>query len=329
MGSHLLFQLMERGSSVRAIYRDKSKLAVVRNIFSFYSEHSEQLFENIHWVEAHLNDLPSMERAFEDITHVYHCAAMISFDPGDLQALIRNNEVGTANLVNLCIARKIKKLCYVSSIAALGKNRNGSLINEDNEWRGSNSNPYALTKHLAEMEVWRGTQEGVPAVIVNPGVIIGPGIWNSGSGKLFRIASKGSRYHPPGGSGFVTVDDVVRMMIQLMESEVKNERFIAVGENLSYSQILSKLAGHMGRPKPSVSIPFWILKVLWRLDWIWHLISGHQRKLTRAQVDSLANRNFYDSSKTKDFIGFEYHSLEDCVAFSSKKFKEAYPSHFA
>lgn len=329
MGSHLLFKLVQIGSSVKAVYRDKNKLEQVRHIFSIYSGNSEELFEAIQWVQADLNDLPSLEKAFEDVSRVYHCAAMISFDPNDFQALVRANETGTANLVNLCVAKRIQKLCYVSSIAALGKNPKSSKINEEDEWRSSNVNPYALTKHLAEMEVWRGTLEGIPAVIVNPGVIIGPGFWDGGSGNLFKIAAKGSKYYPPGGSGFVCVNDVVKMMIELMNSKVKNERFIAVAENLSYHQVMSKLAENLGRKKPSVEISFWILDILWRLDWLSHVVSRRKRKLSQAQVASLKDRKYYDGDKVKKFLSFEYQSLDDCIIFSSKIFKVSNPALFS
>ena len=186
------------------------------------------LFEKIEWIEADINDIPALEKAFQDITHVFHCAAFISFDPNDLQRLVEVNEIGTANIVNLCIANQIKKLCYVSTIAAIGKEPNNKWVSEETEWQNELVSPYALTKYLAEMEVWRATQEGIPVIIVNPGVIIGPGFWESGSGKLFPTAAKGYKYAPPGGSGFVAVEDVVNMMVQLMESNISNERYIAV-----------------------------------------------------------------------------------------------------
>ncbi|MGI9546089.1 MAG: NAD-dependent epimerase/dehydratase family protein [Flavobacteriaceae bacterium] len=326
VGSHLLLKLVNMGASVKAVYRDQNKLEGVRRVFSIYSEDSEKLLEDIQWVQADLTDLPSLEKAFEDVRHVYHCAAMISFDPNDFQALVQTNETGTANLVNLCVAKKIQKLCYVSSIAAIGKNPNSAMVDEENEWRSTNANPYALTKHLAEMEVWRGTQEGVPAVIVNPGVIIGPGFWDSGSGRLFRVAARGSKYHPPGGSGFVCVDDVVLMMTELMNSKIENERFIAVAENLSYQQVLAKLARNLGRTEPSVEIPFWLLNILWRLDWIWHAVSGRKRKLSQAQVTSLRDRTYYQNEKAREVLGFEYQSLDECMLFSSKIFKESNPA---
>ena len=320
VGSHLLLHLTKKDRPVRAIYRNVEKLKSVRKVFSYYEVHVDPLFDKIEWVEADINDIPAMELAFRDISHVYHCAAMISFDPNDLPKLIDVNEDGTANVVNLCIARKIHKLCYVSSIAAIGRDESSKWISEDTDWKNEHSNPYALTKHLAEMEVWRATQEGVPVAIVNPGIIIGPGFWDSGSGRLFKAVSKGPRYYPPGGSGFVGINDVVQMMTQLMASSVQNERFIAVSDNLSYKEILSRIAKNLGKKPPRRELSIGLLKILRRFDWLLNIFFGRKRSLSKAQIYALQHRCYYKNDKIKNMIGFEYSSLEEAIKFSSQQF---------
>ena len=326
VGSHLLYHLVQTKSGIRAIYRSEEKLETVRRVFSFYSEDPEGWFNRIEWVRADMNSLPDLENAFDNVRFVYHCAALISFDPTALPELIRANEIGTANVVNLCIANNVKKLCYASSIAAIGKNPASTQVTETNEWYGTQGNPYALTKHLAEMEVWRCSQEGIPVVIVNPGVIFGPGYWETGSGKLFKIADRGSRFYPPGGTGFVTVEDVVRLMILLMHSDIENERFIAVGENKSYFEVLSSLSHHLNRRGPQKQIPYWALELLWRLDWFRRLIFRGKRKLTKAQVISLRHRVYYDSQKAESALDFGFQPLESYMQFCCEKFRESYPA---
>ena len=100
------------------------------------------------------------------------------------------------------------------------------------------------------MEVWRGSQEGLPVVVVNPGIVLGPGFWDTGSGVLFRTGAKGHNFFPPGGSGFITVGDVVKILVELMKSEVVNERFILVDQNLSYKEILTTIAREFGKRAP-------------------------------------------------------------------------------
>ena len=220
VGSHLLLKLAKQNQSVRAIYRKGANLERVKTVFSYYSKNSKSLYENIEWAEADLNDLPKLTLAFKDITHVYHCAAYISFDPSNYKILRATNIKGTANIVNLSIANKIEKLCYVSSVATLGYD--ADLITEETKWGGNqNQSVYAISKYGAEMEVWRASQEGVAAVIVNPGVILGPGFWNSGSGLLFKLVRKKQGYFTNGRTGYVAVNDVTKAMIDLMDSDIK------------------------------------------------------------------------------------------------------------
>ena len=158
---------------------------------------------------------------------MYHCAAFISFDTNDYFALRKINIEGTANLVNLCLANNIEKLCYVSSIATIGNSIKNELITEDTHWNPEeDQSVYAITKYGAEMEVWRGTQEGLIVIVVNPGIIIGAGFWRSGSGSLITRIYKGISHYTTGVVGFVDVLDVVMPLIQFMESDIKNERYI-------------------------------------------------------------------------------------------------------
>ena len=323
VGSHLLLHLAKMDRSVKAIYRNKDKLAAVRQVFSFYVDDADELYDKIEWVQADINDIPALNEAFRGITEVYHCAALISFDPDDLQILIEVNETGTANVVNFCIDHQIQKLCYVSSIAAIGSYEHQPWVSEDTEWKNENANPYSLTKHLAEMEVWRATLEGVPVVIVNPGVIIGPGFWNSGSGKLFKLAAKGPKFYPPGGTGFVAIEDVVQIMIKLMTSPIENERFITVSDNLSYKEILSRITTHLDKKPPTKELSIGLLKLLRPLDWLLHILIGRRRRLTKAQLYSLQNRSYYKNDKVKNMLGYTFGSLDEAIRFSSEKFKES------
>ncbi|MFT4832862.1 MAG: dihydroflavonol-4-reductase [Psychroserpens sp.] len=326
VGSHLLFKLAGQGLQVRAIHRAESDLSRVEKIFSYYSDQSLKLFENIEWVVADINNVPDLEKAFENVEQVYHCAALISFDPKDYEQLHRVNVEGTANIVNLCIANNIEKLCYVSSIAAIGKSNGDHDATEENDWQESHSNVYAITKTAAELEVWRCSQENVPIVVINPGIIIGPGFWESGSGQLFQRANKAPKYFPPGGSGVVSVSDVVTIMTTLMTSDIRNERFIVISQNLTYREILEKLTMGMKLQPPKKQIPIWALEILWRLDWFRCLIANTKRKLTKASVYSLKNRELYSNAKLVARLDYKFESLEKTISFSTKKFREENPA---
>ncbi len=320
MGAHLLLKLIQEHGQVRATCRSGSNLERVQSLFR--SEHPDgaQLYAKIEWVEADLLNLPQLEEAFYGIKRVYHCAALISFDPRDFRKLKRINVRGTANVVNLCLAYNIEKLCYVSSIAAFSHNDGKSAITEENEWTGA-ANVYGLSKYLAEMEVWRGAQEGVPVVIVNPGVIIGPGFWYQGSGSIFRAAAKASKYFLPGGTGFITVRDTIEIMTKLMDSEIQNERYILVSRNLSFESLMKSMAEGLQVKPPRKKLRNWQLELFWRLDWLRCLLSRKKRRLSRKQAKSLKNPVFYSSNKIKNTLDYEFEDLERIIQQCCKLYK--------
>ena len=242
VGSHLLVQLLQENEEVKALFRSEKQIEKVKNVFAFYNQ--TRLFDKINWVKGDITDIPSLEIAFENITHVYHCAALISFDPSDEDELRKINIEGTANVVNCCIDFGIKKLCHVSSIAALGTPKEHEItITEETEWNPEElHSDYAITKYGAEMEVFRGHQEGLEVVIVNPGVIFGYGFPKKGSDVIIQSVKKGLSFYTKGNIGIVSVEDVVKCMVQLMRSNITGERYILVGENISTKALLDFIA---------------------------------------------------------------------------------------
>ena len=296
VGSHLLFELTKSQQKIRALYRSQKTVKKVKHIFSYYTDTIDDQFNRIEWIQADLNDMPKLTDAFEGVTHVYHCAALISFDPNDYYKLRETNISGTANIVNLSVINGIQKLCYVSSVATMGYDP--VKITEETTWNSEDQQSvYAITKYEAEMEVWRGVQEGVPSVIVNPGVILGPGFFHSGSGGLFKRIYKGVRYATHGVSGYVGVMDVIRGMVSLMNGELKNERYIMVSENLSYLDFTTLISKTFKIPPPKKIASKWMLALAWRLDWLKQKLTGKKRRLTKNLCKTLNNKNYYCSDK--------------------------------
>ena len=232
LGAQLLLDLTASGQTVTALHRPSADFS----FFDFLFKGKKTLKENILWVTGDLNDVDSINRFVEKDAEVYHCAGLVSFDPRDSEKLYLINIEGTANLVNCCLDKQVRKLVHVSSVGTLGRNGTASLtINEDSYWQSSNEvSDYAISKYGAEREVWRGIAEGLNAVIINPSVIIGAGRWDTGSSKMISQVWKGLRFYSGGVSGFVDVKDVTKIMIQLMQSDITAERFILSSENISY-----------------------------------------------------------------------------------------------
>ncbi len=321
VGSHLLYKLVTEKQKVRAFFRRKKTLSRVKHVFSYFSDNAETLFNNIEWVEADIADIPKLQSAFQGVSQVYHCAAFVSFEPDKYRTLRKINIEGTANIVNLCISKNVKKLCYVSSVAAIGHHNNSDkLIDEQTAWNPEDDNSvYAITKYGAELEVWRGTQEGLDAVVVNPGVILGPGFWHSGgSGSLFKKIHKGMSHYTKGVTGYIDVWDVVNCLTNLMDSNIKNEGFILVSENLSFKAFQQKVANALGSKPPKKEAKPWLLAIVWRMDWLRYKLLGKRRQLSKQMARSITTTTKYDNSKIKNLISYNFKSIDDSIEDVSK-----------
>ena len=310
VGSHLLVKLLQENEEVKALFRSVKQIEKVKNVFAFY--HQNALFDKINWVQGDITDIPSLEIAFENITHVYHCAALISFDPSDEDELRKINIEGTANVVNCCIDFGIKKLCHVSSIAALGNPKeHETTIKEEIEWNPEElHNDYAITKYGAEMEVWRGHQEGLEVVIVNPGIIFGFGFTKKGSDIIIQSVKKGLLFYTKGNIGIISVEDVVKCMIKLMKSSVNGERYTLVGENISTKTLLNFIAEELKLKKPSIEATKWMTSIAWRMDWLTSKLLNRKRKLTRSIENALHTTTTFDTSKIEKELNFTFQKKE-------------------
>ncbi len=314
VGSHLLYQLVQQNENIVAIHRKSSDLNAVKNVFSYYTDNTEKLFDTIKWVEADITDIPSLTKAFKGIDYVYHSAAMISFSSGDYKNMRKVNIEGTANIVNLCIENNIKKLCFVSSIAAIGKPLTNNEITEDNEWNIEQNNyGYAITKYGAEIEVWRASQEGIDVVIVNPALILGPGFWQDGPGKLFTNMYNGFKFYTEGITGFVGVVDVVSIMINLMKSNIKNERYILVSENDSFKNVFFAIADEFSKKRPPIKATKLLSAIAWRVSWLLQKITGSKSLITKQTAKSSHNKYRYSNKKVRKDLGFNFEALTDTI----------------
>lgn len=313
VGAHLLLHLIENGENVRAIYRNVETIKKTKSLFSLYKK--ESLFEKIEWIQADIIDIPSLELAFQDITFVYHCAALISFDPKKEKLIRKTNIEGTANIVNLSISNAIQKLCFMSSIAALGDlSPNEKKITEASEWNPEKPHSdYAISKHGAEIEIWRGQQEGLNVLIINPGVIIGPGFWEQGSGKLLKKVADGLPFYTLGKTGFVAVTDVTRIALQLMKSEIRNERFTLISQNIVFRDVLNTIADSLKVKKPTIHAKPLFLKIYCIMDWFISAIFQKKRRFTRATAKASYSKNEYSNEKIKSVLQTEFLDIHQYI----------------
>nr|WP_315195027.1 NAD-dependent epimerase/dehydratase family protein [uncultured Flavobacterium sp.] len=313
VGAHLLIHLLEKEENVRAIYRNLDSTKKTKALFLLYKK--EALYDSIQWIQGDILDIPTLENAFQEIDKVYHCAAIISFDPKEEELVRKTNIEGTANIVNFCLANNIKKLCHVSSIAALGDlPEYESIITEETEWNPEKPHSdYAISKYGAEMEIWRGQQEGLKVVIVNPGVIIGPGFWNQGSGEIFMKVKNGLAFYTKGSAGFIAVTDIVNILYQLMESSIHGERYTLISQNITFQNLLFTIADALKVKRPKYHATPFMINSLSNLDWIASNIFGQKRQLSKATARSSYSTDLYSNEKIKNTLNITFTDVYDYI----------------
>ncbi|MDD4144850.1 MAG: NAD-dependent epimerase/dehydratase family protein [Prolixibacteraceae bacterium] len=325
IGSHLLFELVSAGKNVTALRRETSDILQVLKTFSLYSDDPEELFGRINWVKGDILDYFNLQKLTAGVKEVYHCAAIVSFKMGERKEMIANNVEGTANIVNACLENKISKICHVSSVSALGKAQDGSLTDELTNWIPSKKvSGYSESKFFSEMEIWRGIEEGLDAVIVNPSVVLGPGKWSSGSSQFFKAVWEGLRFYTKGATGFVDVKDVVRAMIMLMEDtnfeQFKNQRFLLNSENMSYQELFNQIADVFGKTRPQYFASPFLLSLAWRLSALINKVYKKIPAVTYETATAGNSINKFNGNKITRTLNFEYIPVTTSIRQTSEFF---------
>lgn len=304
VGSYLARYLVASGHEVRALRRVSSPLHLLADAA-----------EKIEWIEGDLQDESLLEEAMRGVDAVYHSAAVVSYDAADAEMMLRVNGEGTANMVNAALYAGVSKFLHVSSIAALGRKEFVSHFDERASWENNKLNTsYAISKFKAECEVWRGMEEGLKAVIVNPSVIVGAGYWHLATGQFFSQVRKGLSFYPQGSTGFVDVRDVARASIALMDSDISGERFILNGSNQSYLNLFSQIAKCMQKRPPRWLLRSWMAGIAWRAEALRAKIFGTKPLITPEILRTVQNSFSYSSEKIQQQLGYSFLPFEQTIA---------------
>jgi dihydroflavonol-4-reductase len=310
VGSALLKQLLqEKQGPIKALYRTSTPLLL-----------TEGEKQQIEWIKGDLLDPSLLDEAMQGCKQVYHCAAVVSYHSSRRQQMYKINIEGTANIVNLSLDHNIEKLVHVSSVAAVGRLRQGELITEKTEWtEETNNSHYGKSKYLSELEVWRGIGEGLNAVIVNPSVILGESNWENGSVAIFKKMWEEFPWYTTGGTGFVDAKDVATAMIRLMHSDISSERFLLSNEHLSFQELFTKIATSFGKRPPHRFAKPWMGNLVWRLEALKAMFSNKEPLLTKETASTAQVKTYYDSSKILNALpGFTFTPTDETIERTCK-----------
>ena len=315
VGSFVAREFLRHGHAVRALRRPDSDLGLLQDIAG-----------QIEWIEGDILDVPLLAQAIRPGDIVVHSAAIVSYAPARQREMFRTNVEGTANLVNVCLEKNVKKFCFVSSVAALGRGKDSVEINENGQWQESSLNAgYAKTKHLAELEVWRAAAEGLRAVAVNPSVVLGPGDLRRSSTQLFGYALAERKFYPAGSVNYVDARDVASAVFLLANSEITGERFILNAGTVSYRDLLAQIARRFGkRPPPWLARP-WMAQVAWRMEKLKTLFTRHEPLITRETARLSQSHYVFRNDKIKKELGFTFRTLDESLDWTCAGLKGSLP----
>jgi dihydroflavonol-4-reductase len=318
LGSYIIKHLVEKGYKVRAIRREKA-------VLPFYIP--KEIFEKVEWVTGDILDVVSLEEAMEGIDQVIHAAAVVSFLKADRKNMYLVNVEGTANVVNIAIEKNVKRLVYISSVAALGRTAHGGSVNEDRKWEDNKINThYAKSKYKAELEVWRGSAEGLNTIILNPSTILGYGDWNSSSCAIFRSVYNEFKWYSPGINGFVDVEDVAKATVLLMESNISDQRYIVNGDNWHFKQLLETMASNFHKKKPYKETTPALIAIAWRMEKLKFMLNGHRPLLTKESARIAHSKTYFENAKLLEALkGFSFTPLQESIQKACEKYLAALP----
>ena len=314
LGSYIIKHLIEKGHQVRALRRN--------NKLPFWLDAA--VFDKVEWVEGDVLDIVSLEEAMEGVEAVIHSAAVVSFLKKERKQMYQVNIDGTANVVNVMLEKNINRLVYISSVAALGRTAGGGHVNEERKWEDSKINThYAITKHKAEMEVWRGMAEGLNAVILNPSTILGFGDWSSGSAAIFKNIYKGISWFTPGVNGFVDVEDVAIVTERILNTDISEQRFIVNGHTWAFKKLQEAIAENFGKKKPTRAANPFLLGIAWRMEKIKSFFTGQKPLLTKESAKVACSKTWFENDKLLAALpGFSFRPLEETIKKACEQYKQ-------
>lgn len=306
LGSTIVQQLLEKDDyHIVALVRPTGDLSLLKNCINSVQVDYTSIF-----------DIKGLEELIKDVDFIIHCAALVDFNAGKLDELRKTNVEGTANLVNIALDSNLKKFVHISSVATLSKTEDGSFYDEKSKWVHSAFNSdYAISKYLSEQEVWRGINEGLSATILNPSLILGSGNFKKTSLQMVKKVFQTQGFHPPGGNGFVDVEDVAALAIKALDSEFNSRRYIVSAENLSYKEFFTKILFHPKSPfKGKIrQLPDILLFLLLNITKLSEKIFKRSFLISHQAVKNMGSFPKYDNSLSKNDFNFEYKSIDTTI----------------
>lgn len=316
VGSHIVLALLQKGAAVRVLHRTGSDLSVLTDLLAYHSIQTKP-----EYVIGDVEDPISLEDAAQGCQTCYHAAALVSFNDADERLLAEVNVHGTEHIIDMCLRNGLN-LAFISSTASIGEANAQGVRDETCEWGSDKGKAaYTLSKRYAELAVFRGMQEGLEAVVVNPGVVIGPGNWGQSSTSIFLTGIKGMTFYPGGNNGFVDARDVAEITVKMMEEPSKyNGQHLLIGGSHSFKEMFDLLAEVAGTKGPSIRVNSGVIRIAMLGMRIFEFFGLNRSQITANSLRSSISKHVYANKKVRD-LGFEFRTIRLAAEYTLDVFK--------
>ncbi len=306
LGQNLVPRLTNLGHRVRTFARSKSLPSGLAKL-------------DLEHYNGDIIDFEQVSNAVNGMDIVYHLAGLVSYKKRDFDKAHATNVLGTRNVMQASLAANVSRVIHTSSVAAFGIPKEGEIGSEEIEYNLSGMGlTYCDTKHLAEQEVLSCVSSGLPAIILNPGIIFGEGDSHPHHHAIFAAMSKGWMIGvPSGGVTFSDINDVVEAYIHCLNKGKIGERYAVVSANLSFKDaalIFAKLNSLNG---PLFEIPNKFLIGLGTVVENVLPLFGVDPPLTRQVAWLSQQKIFFSSDKACAEINFRPTPFADTVRRTS------------
>lgn len=320
VGSHLLIELSQQENQLIALYRNDEAKTLISKLFDYYKK--SDFFDRINWQKADISNLELLKDKFIDAKTVYHTAALVSFEKKDALKLYKTNVEGTKNVLEAIRVNKVPSLAFISSVASIrNKNTKGFFV-ENGEVEGEREwSEYARSKTESELLVLKAKSQGLQTVIVNPGVILGPGDITKSSTVIFNTIKQGLSFYTLGVNGFVDVRDVVDSVLLLSNLNKTESRYVCVGVNTSFKALFEVVAKSLDVSAPKYKANKIMLAIAWRVEYLLSKIMRREPKLTKDNTSSGLQVIRYDSSLLENELSFNFRTLNEATNNAASFFR--------
>lgn len=304
-GSHLAREFSQMGK-IHGLRREDSDLGLLGDL-------------EVQWHIGELSNMESLLESLQEIDLVIHSAGMVSFSGKDKEKLYQVNTTGTSNLVNAMLSVGVKKLVHVSSVAAIGRSPELKKIDEEFKWTESPFNTaYAVSKYLAELEAWRGEQEGLELIVVNPSVLLGKASYGKSSAAIYSYVLEENKFFPKGDLNYIDVRDAAKITRNLVEKQVWGERFILNAQSISFQEFFSEIAKVFGKKAPQFPIPDWLILIAATSGSILRAIGLSKSPVNKQTAMISQQKTYFDNAKIQSLLDYSYFPLIESLNWAKE-----------